>query len=329
MLLVGSDDGIYTVADVFDPQEPTAARVLDADRVVRLRTFEPLDGIFAATMGGLYHSPDGEHWTDLGVPQTKVYAVCTDPEGDRLYAGTRPAHIYVTDITDISHGDVGDDLAWRDLKAFHALADRDDWGIDRHDDIAQVRSIHAPADAPDRLVAGIEVGGVYVSNDRGETWTDRSITGYDAHHTDDIHHLVLEDADTMTAATGSGLYRTTDTGRTWTRLDTGHRQNYFRESSVHDGTLYAGGSPTSPSSWEDDRDHALFRRAAGGGLESLDTPVPDEVVAGWCETADGNLLGATNRGTLLHLQDDTWHTLGTIPVAESVHGRCIPMTWTV
>lgn len=181
---------------------------------------------------------------------------------------------------------------------------------------------------------------MYVSDDAGETWSDRRITGFDAPHTDDIHHIALEDADTMLAATGSGLYRTTDTGRTWHRLDAGRPQTYFREAAVHDGRRFAGGSPASPRYWTENRDHALLECGDGETLDAVSTPVPDEVAVGWTELK-GGLVTATNLGTLLRRNPDgltadddnrtenhdMWTELGTVPVAESVHGRCIPMTW--
>jgi hypothetical protein len=322
MLLVGSDDGIYRVTSIFDADASAVERVLDSEQVYRIRTFDGVDGALAATADGLYHSSDLEAWRNLGVPRDTVYAVGTSANG-RVYAGTRPAHLYVADAQDV----IADgDPEWRELDAFHGLAERDDWGIERHEDVAQVRDVVLPADGPERAVAGVEVGGVYVSDDGGDTWTDRSIQGFDAPHTDDIHHVFAEDAETFTAATGSGLYRTTDAGRSWTRLDTGHGQRYFRESFVDDGVLLAGGSPTPPNAWTDDRNHALFKSRDGKTLELVDSPVPNEVAVGWCETHDG-ILGVTNLGTLLRRDSDGWERVGSVPAADSIHGRCIPLAW--
>lgn len=322
MLLAGSDDGVYRVDDVNGADEQDAVRVLASGRVLRIRSFDAIDGVFAATTDGLYYSMNGDEWVDLDVPQDAVYAVTATPDGTNIYAGTRPAHLYTAEITDSDSLRAG--LDWDELDGFRALATRADWGIDRHDGIAQVRSLQIPADTPDRLVAGVEVGGVYVSDDRGATWQDRRISGFDAPHTDDIHHLALEDSETIVAATGSGLYRSTDTGRSWSRLDTEHRQSYFREVAVHDGVRFAGGSPTSPRYWTDDRDHGLFECHDGETLLSAAMPAADEVAVGWCMTGE-KLITATNRGTLLQRTPDAWREVGSIPVPESVHGRCIPL----
>lgn len=322
VLLTGSDDGVYAVTGALDAGPFEVQRVLRSDRVFRIRTFDGLPGVFAATASGLYHSRDAAEWTDLDAPRTPVYAVVAPPDGDRLFVGTRPARLYVAPVD--SAGALGTALEWRELDSFHALSERDGWGIPRHEDVAQVRSLHAPADAPARLVAGVEVGGVYRSADGGATWTRRGIDGFDAPHTDDVHHLAVVDSDTVAAATGSGLYRTTDAGRTWARLDDGQPQTYFRESLVHDGTLFAGGSTTPPSRWETDADHALFESRDGAPLQRVGSPTPDEVAVGWCQR-DDDVVAVTHRGTLLRRRSGEWRASGSVPAPESVHGRCLPL----
>ncbi|MFH5796981.1 WD40/YVTN/BNR-like repeat-containing protein [Haladaptatus sp. CMAA 1911] len=277
MLIAGTDDGVYRISGLRGSGKTTAETLLDAEKVFRVKQFDGVDGLFAAAKSGLYHSPDGNEWTALSVPDEEVYSVTVDPSGERLYAGTRPARLFVADFGSCVPSDVE---AWEEVVGFRALRDRFDWGLERHDNLAQVRSLCTHPDAPDRLVAGVEVGGVYVSDDGGENWQTRCID-CDAPHTDDIHHLALEDEETVVASTGSGLYRSTDVGRTWTRLDGDHDQRYFRGAFVHDGTLYAGGAPESSSSWEEG-DHALFASRDGNPLERISFPTSDEVAIGWC-----------------------------------------------
>jgi hypothetical protein len=316
VLLAGSTDGVRRVTGLSGGDAATE-RVLASRQVMRLRTFESVPGAFAATTGGLYHTRNGTDWTDLGVPADAVYSVGAADDGT-IYAGTRPARVYETSLAD--DGTPG---AWRECEAFRAAGERDDWGIDRHENIAQVRDVQVAAADPNRLVAGVEVGGVYVSDDRGETWNARRIDGFDAPHTDDIHHVATTDGRSIVAATGSGLYRTTDAGRSWTRLDEGYRQSYFREALVHDGVVYAGGSPAPPSSWDDDPDHELFVAETDGALDPVESPRPAEVAVGWT-VHDGDPLAVTNHGTLLWRRDG-WTVAGNVPAPESVHGRCVPL----
>lgn len=159
MCLVGSDDGVYRVSDA---DSVTVTKTLDSGRVMRLRQFAVVDGVFAATKTGLYRSLDGTQWTELGVPETKVYAVSAGPAG-ALYAGTRPAHVYVTESIDTDTTSV----EWHELDGFQELPSREEWRLPRHDDLSQVRDLHIDPAASNRIVAGVEVGGVHISENGG------------------------------------------------------------------------------------------------------------------------------------------------------------------
>lgn len=319
MLVAGSDDGVYRIADVREPGETTAEKVLDSGRAFRVRQFDALDGLFAATESGLYHSRDGTEWTDLGVPAEEVCAVCANPAGDRLYAGTRPARVYVSPSVSSDDGpDPGADQ-WRELDGFRELRSRE-WRKARHDDVAQVRSLRTHSDAPERVVAGVEVGGVHVSDDRGETWRARNEGVHD-----DVHHVHVVAPDTYLASTGFGLYRTTDAGRSWTRLDRNVERRYFRESFSLDGVVYAGGAYGSSSTWAEETPHALFE-CRGNALEQVASPTPDELAIGWCSIGDA-VVGATHRGTILVKRDGDWRKAGRVPVPGDVTGRYLPLAW--
>jgi hypothetical protein len=160
-----------------------------------------------------------------------------------------------------------------------------------------------------------------------ETWESRRIERFNAPHADDIHHLAMPSGDTFVASTGSGLFSSTDAGRHWDRLDTGHRQRYFRESLVHDGQLYAGAAPASSTSWEQDDDHALFEAGLGDDrLERVESPVPDEHPIGWGVVSGDPVVG-THRGTLLRREEAGWTTAGSVPMRGNVRGRYLPLAW--
>lgn len=314
MFIVGSDDGAYRIED-----EESTTKPLDSDRVMRLRQFEGIEGIFAATETGLYRSMDGVDWTDLGVPRETVYAVGADPSERRLYVGTRPAHCYVADIGGSSDDGTGDALEWTELAGFQDLPSRDSWRLPRHDDLAQVRDVRVDPGAPNRIVAGVEVGGVHVSEDDGETWRERS----DGVH-DDVHELHVAGAGEYVAATGGGCYVTTDAGRTWERLDETVEQSYFRRAFSIDGTIYASAALSNSSTWEDDdADPALFA-ARGSGLESIDLPRADEAITGMT-AVDGDLVAATHRGNLFVRRSGGWERAGEFPVPGSLTGRYTPV----
>lgn len=319
MLLAGSDDGMYRLPDR-GSEESTADQVLASGRVMRLQTFDALDGVFAATTTGLFHSPDGEAWTDLAVPEERVYSVGALPDG-RLYAGTRPARVYAGTVESGANAEAsGDGLAvtWRECEGFQALPSREEWRLPRHESLAQVRDLHGDAGS-ERLVAGVEVGGVHVSDDGGETWTERR-DGVD----DDIHELRVVGPGEYVAATGFGLYRSTDSGASWTRLDEGHDQRYFRSVVAVGDTVYAGGALANSSTWDDpEADPELFV-CRETGVEPVAFPRPTETVTGM--TADGDdLIVGTHRGSVLARRDGAWTAVGTVPTNGELTGRYTPL----
>lgn len=318
MLIAGSQDGVYAVKGLFDGSDVTAERVLDGAATMRVRQFDGVSGVFAATVTGLYHSPDGSEWRDLGVPTRKVYSVGWSPAGT-LYAGTRPAAVYATAA---ESGELPESLDWRELEGFQELPSRDDWRLPRHDDLAQVRDVYVHPDAPDQVVAGVEVGGVHVSEDGGETWTER-----DAGVHDDVHELRVLGPSEFVAATGYGLYRTTDAGRSWTRLEDAHDQRYVRSLFAHEGDAYAGAALAHTSTWvEDDADPALFASRDGAPAEAVDHPRPGETITGMT-AVEGDVVAATHEGTLLLEGADGWTVAGSLPVDRQLESSYTPLAW--
>lgn len=299
-LILGTEDGVYRAPDVrFDD----ATQTLAADRVLRVHQFSDLDGVVACSQTGLYHSTDGGMtWTDLGVPREEVYSACVSPDGERLYAGTHPAHLYVSETGGES---------WRELAGFQELPSREEWYTPRHRNEAHIRSLDSHPDAPDRVIAGVEVGGVHLSEDRGETWQERR-DGVQ----DDVHHVLVQGPKAYIASCGDGLYRTRDAGRSWTRLDEGLDHRYFREALVHDGRLYAAAARGSPGTWNGDSgaDGGLFvSETEGDTFTSVSYPgKPQEVVLAWT-VADGGVVAGTNEGRVLTETDDGWETVGHVP----------------
>lgn len=320
MLLAGSEHGLYRITGLDRSADWTAEPALDCGAVMRIRRFERGDGpvgVLAATETGLYQSPDGETWTDLGVPREQVYAVGGDGEGT-IYAGTRPAHLYAADANE---GDAVEGLDWRALEGFQELPSRDEWRLPRHEDLAQVRDVHVDPAGSDRIVAGVEVGGVHVSDDAGQQWTERR-DGV----ADDVHELVVVGPGEYVAATGFGLFRTTDAGRSWTRLDGGYEQRYFRSAAVVDGTVYAGAALAHTATWSDaDADPQLFVARDGATVEPVGHPRPDETVTGMTDV-DGALVATTHRGTVL-VDRGSWSVLGSLPAPDGFAGSYTPLAF--
>jgi hypothetical protein len=347
MLLVGSDDGVYRFPDdALDAGDGGAGgdaeHLLDSGAVMRLRTLDGVDGVFAATKTGLYHSPTGEDWTDLGVPTESVYAVGASVDGDRLYAGTRPARVFTAAVPTDGAGFDAEAVEWRECDGFQTLPSRDDWRLPRHEGLAQVRDVKGRPGDPAAVVAAVEVGGVHMSDDRGETWRERrgdvdpdalqgvdrsddwSQTPGDVH--DDVHEIALVDADEYLAATGFGLFRTTDGGASWTRLDDAVEPRYFRTVAAVDGRIFAAGAISSSGNWDDpDENPGFFAYEPDRGLEEITYPRPNEVVTG-IVGVDGEPYAATHRGSLLRRTGGDWPVVATFPVGPDTTGTYTPLT---
>lgn len=298
MLIAGTHDGVYRFA------ENESEKVLNAGRVMRVRQFDGVPGVFAATKTGLYHSQRGEEWMNLAVPREEVYSVCASPSGERLYAGTHPAHLYVCSPTG------SDAFDWQELSGFQELPSRDEWYTPRHRNESHIRSLGTHSDHPERVIAGVEVGGVHVSDDNGVTWAERRITD-ETQHSHDIHHVHLLNADSYVASTGSGLYRTRNAGRSWTRLDADFEHSYFREAFADGERLYAAATRGPPPTWggEQGLDGALFESTdQGERFERVSYPgEPEDFVLSWTMTNDGSTVFAgTHDGRILRRTDGEW-----------------------
>lgn len=295
-LCIGTNDGVYrAAAPDADPK-----RVNDAGVVRQVRR---LDGtLFAATDDGLVRSTGGHTWTACGVPEPAAVAVAASPDGRHLYAGTRPAHVYVS-------SDGGE--SWQQSEAFASFPGREAW--ENLGDVGpQVRAFAVHPHAPDRVIAGVEAAGVYVSTDRGDTWERRS-DGLNP----DVHGLTALGRDDWVAACGRGCYRTTDAGRTWTSLDTGVDQfwyTYHREALARDGVLYVGAQNRAAARYADDAPGLLLSSTdAGGQWTSEPYPGDDDAFPlAWADH-DERVLAGTNDGRVIAREDDEWRVQTAVP----------------
>lgn len=322
-LLVGTADGVYRAGDVpFDGVE----RVLDTGKAPRVRSFEAVDGVFAATMGGLFRSTDGgRSWDDLGAPTTRVWDVFAGSDG-RLYAGCQPAHLYVS--TDVGR-------TWTELDSLRDHPTVDRWRCAYGPD-AHVRTVAAHPETPERLFVGVEAGGLYRSDDGGETWGKCALTDGSVPVQDDVHQVVpvtpeeyvavcgrLSIHDRNHAAAEGGLYLTMDAGSTWSRTDADLVPSYFKTVLVRGGTLYACGTTTVPPEWPTLGAEATMFASLDGGETFEEMPYPGgpaEVVLAWA-VDDDRVFGGTaagDRGRVIVLDSGReWRTVGFVP--DDVH----------
>ena len=173
--------------------------------------------ILAGTKDGIFRSDDeGGTWQEAsnGLTSRHVRWMAYHPDiSDFEFAGTEPANIFV------SH-DGGE--SWRTCPEVAQLRDQFRWSLPYSPEAGCVRGF---AFHGSRVYAAVEVGGVLISNDKGETW--HLAEGSDGNPDlegppepfvyPDVHSLEVHPSspDLVYAPTGGGFYRSNDGGKTW------------------------------------------------------------------------------------------------------------------
>lgn len=227
--------------------------------------------------------------TVVAGPQT-TYAVTSDGVVSDAATDPAPVSLPTDDPTHLAADERGLIVGGRDPLAIH-VADDPASGWTTHELPELDPATRWTADGPtvvseaggrvsdtirveDRIAVGVERTGLLV-------WTG---DGWETRHrglAEDVHDLHQIGPEEWLAATGHGLYRTTDAGDGWHRLDTGQRfqgYTYFHGFAVHDGTYYTSGGRHMPGGWEGRGAEALLFRIGEGRspLREADTPDPDE-----------------------------------------------------
>lgn len=341
-LLIGTDDGLYRT-DAVPFEQAGLEQVLDCEVVTAVKSWDHTEGVFVASSAGAYRSLDGgQTWEELDVPlgdrfwhagQSEVWSILATADGV-LYAGTNDPYIFRS---------VDEGETWSELKGFRDLPSRGHWEspIDPH--YARLRALETVPGRPEQLIAGVEAGGIHLSDDGGQNWTDRRDT-----IVDDVHQVLPISADVWLATTGyldhnlenlglghavgeGGLYRTTDAGDSWSRLDHGNKFSYIRRVFVHDGTVYFCGGEEAPPAWvNDDHEVALFESTNfGRDFERVPFPgEPHEVIETWAVN-DGDVICGSGLFDVPDQRDDvegritqrtgedTFETVGHVPANVS------------
>jgi hypothetical protein len=176
--------------------------------------------ILAGTEDGIFRSDDeGQTWAEAsdGISARHIRWMAFHPNiSDFEFAGTEPANIFVSRN--------GGEL-WRSCPEVAQLRDTYQWSLPYSPEAGCVRGF---AFYGTRAYAAVEVGGVLVSDDKGETW--QLAEGSDGKPDlegppepfvyPDVHSLEVHSSspDFVYAPTGGGFYRSKDGGKTWRLL---------------------------------------------------------------------------------------------------------------
>ena len=215
----------------------------------------------------------------------------------------------------------------RELTGLGTADDRADWHLPGATPletvpVARVNTFAVDPLVPGTLYAGVEIGGVWHSDDAGDTWTLRS----EGLPSLGIHALAPHplEPETLFAATETGIYRTVDGGLSWAWRPFDAGAGYTRALLVlppagpdAHPTLFAGPAEVDIWGWTEERDGArssLYRSVDDGsgqweqlgskhglpdsfeGLISVLAADPADPYAIWLGTWDGRVYLSRDRG---------------------------------
>lgn len=262
--------------------------------------------VYCGTFGeGLWRSDDGgRSWSQVGdgIDHQEITAAAVAPDGT-VWAGTEPSAIFRSEERGRS---------FAALPALQQLPSAPTWSFPPRPWTSHVRSILPDPTEAERVFAGIELGGVMRSLDRGETWEDRKGGSQDDAHMLRAHPLA---PGRVYEAAGGGYAESYDGGDTWQRWDDGLTYRYIWGLAILPGDPDVTVISASPGPREaHGRGPAhLYRRVGDGSWQEVGDGLPARGDTGAYVLAAnpaelGALYAMTRRGEMYRSPDGgaTW-----------------------
>lgn len=331
-MIAGTADGIFILKHSSKGEWAIVHRALQGCFVSAVTERE--DGVlFAATHGvGVARSDDrgrNWRWINTGLTQFDFWSAraLTINGRARVYAGSMPAHLYVCD----------DGENWRELPGLRKVPSVEQWFFPPPPHLGHVKEIVAHQGK--RLMVGIEVGALLVSDDEGETFRELPVTA-DARETD-LHHIAVHPSlpDRIIVANGlANLMTSEDGGKTWRRGPAAPGLDYPDPLVMHPddpNLLFVAGAVGWPSHWYPiNRARTKIARSRDGGKswERLLGGLPDGTRpifgAMTIEAWDGGfaVYAGDSDGQVFESRDggDHWHMIAEVgPMSKGDFWRAL------
>jgi hypothetical protein len=249
--------------------------------------------------GAFLSVDDGATWDQVTQPEPDIFSVAISEADGALYAGAEPSRLFVA----------RDGEEWTELEALQDIPSRDRWSFPPRPWTHHVRWIAPDPHHAERLVVGIELGGVMSSDDGGVTFSDhRPGAKLDTHSL--AWHPRVEGR--VYEAAGDGAAWSRDGGRTWDPADAGRELRYCWALAVDPADpdrwyVSAASGPGAAHSGERARGR-LYRW--DGAWQPL--PLPADSMSYALAATDGELLAGMADGRILRSGDrgESWDDIG-------------------
>lgn len=220
-----------------------------------------------------------QHPADSGRGATRAIWYLAEA-GDAMFAGIDPAGLFRSD----NGGET-----WLPVTALNEHPTRDTWEPSKG--CFAVHSVYADPGRPDRLYAAVSAGGVYRSEDGGESWQAAN-TGVRAENLPDrfpksghnVHRIVMHPLapERLYRQCYNGAYRSDDGARSWTEITEGLPSDFGYAIVVDPrdpDTVFQIPESSSHLRMPVDGQLRVYRsKDAGATWESVSSGLPDEHV---------------------------------------------------
>jgi hypothetical protein len=254
--------------------------------------------------GAQLSTDDGASWRRVDLPEKDVYSVAIGAADGMLFAGTEPSRLFRS----------RDGERWEELDALQSIPSRDTWSYPPRPWTSHVRWIAPDPHRSERLLVGIELGGLMYSEDGGESFTDHR-PGAER----DVHTLAWHPhaEGRSYEAAGGGATWSRDGGLSWEAAESGRKHRYcwalavdpdeperWYVSAAHGPRQAHGGGPARAGlyRWEGAGPWERIEAGLPQPLDAMPYALASSAVGLFAGLADGRFFASADRG-------DSWEEL--------------------